>query len=248
VISHVNITEQVEMRMALKQHALLLRDNQEKLEFLSGKLIEAQDQERRRIACDLHDDVSQRLAALVLDVAALQEDTGVLAEGTADALKPVREQLERLSDDVHNLAYQLHPSLLEHAGLQPAIEDHIQQISKRTGLSIVLQARDVPVSLSLDRSTCLFRVLQESLHNIVKHAGATKATVKLSGSSRGMGVSVTDNGKGFHVADKIVHHKGLGLISMQERLRGLNGFLRIHSRPPDGTKVCAWIPVSRAEA
>jgi signal transduction histidine kinase len=90
-------------------------------------------------------------------------------------------------------------------------------------------------------------VLQESLQNIVKHAKATNVTVRLSGSSHGIGLSVTDNGKGFDASDKRAYQKGLGLISMQERLRLLNGFLRIHSRPADGTKVCAWIPFKESQ-
>ena len=94
----------------------------------------------------------------------------------------------------------------------------------------------------LDWSLCLFRVFQESLQNVVKHAKATAVLVKLSGSSKGIGLSVIDNGKGFDVRDKSGHQKGLGLISMQERLRLMNGFLNIHSRAADGTKVCAWIP------
>lgn len=100
----------------------------------------------------------------------------------------------------------------------------------------------------MDHSICLFRVLQESLQNIAKHACATEATVKLSGSSMGVGLSVTDNGKGFDTNDKSAHHKGLGLTSMQERVRLLNGFLHVHSRPAEGTKICAWIPVKKEEA
>ena len=106
-----------------------------------------------------------------------------------------------------------------------------------------LKVNHVPGSLPLAHSTCLFRVLQESLQNIVKHAGATEATVKLSGSSTGVGLSVIDNGKGFDASDKSAHHKGLGLTSMQERLRLLQGLLRVHSRPGGGTKVCGWIPL-----
>lgn len=223
-----------------------LRHHQAQLEDLMGKLITAQESERQRISRDLHDDFSQRVAALVLDVAALERQPPVLPELIPHSLEPVREQLERLADDIHTMAYKLHPSLLEHAGLQPAMEDHIQQVANRTGLRIVLKAREVPNSLSLDQSTCLFRVLQEALHNVIKHANATEATIKLSGSSKGVGVSVMDNGKGFDAIDKSAHQTGLGLISMQERLRLLEGFLRIHSRPSEGTKVCAWIPFKEA--
>jgi two-component system, NarL family, sensor histidine kinase UhpB len=222
-----------------------VRQHGAELEALTRKLFTAQETERQRLARDLHDDVSQRLAALVFDVAALEEHPPGVPEGLTRALQPVRGQLEQLSDDIHNLAYRLHPSLIEHAGLQPAIEDHIEQITKRTGLAIALEARRLPSDLPIEPATCLFRVLQESLHNVAKHAEATAVTVRVSGSTRGVGLSVTDNGRGFNPADD-THHNGLGLVSMQERLRMLNGFLRVHSRPANGTKICAWIPSQEA--
>lgn len=238
-----DITDRKRTEENLRQSQEELRQHRAQLQDLTSKLITAQEQERQRIARELHDDVSQRLAALVFDVASLEQHPPLLPELVGKALEPVREQLERLSDDLHNLAYKLHPSLLEHAGLQPAIEDQVREVTKRTGLSVSLKVNHVPGSLPLDHSTCLFRVLQESLQNVVKHAGATEATVKLSGSSKGVGLSVTDNGKGFDAGDKSAHHNGLGLTSMQERLRLLQGLLRVHSRPGGGTKVCAWIPL-----
>ena len=245
IVTDVNEYKRVEQM--LQQNQLDLHRHRVQLQNLTSKLIKVQEDERQRIARELHDDVSQRLAALVLDVVSLEQQPPLLPELIGKALEPVREQLEQLSDDLHNLAYKLHPSLLEHAGLQPAIEDQVREVTKRTGLSVSLKVNHVPSSLSLDHSTCLFRVLQESLQNVVKHACATEATVKLSGSSKGVGLSVTDNGKGFDASDKSAHHKGLGLTSMQERLRLLNGFLRIHSSPAVGTKICAWIPFKRDE-
>ena len=103
-------------------------------------------------------------------------------------------------------------------------------------------AREVPGTLSPEIATNLFRVMQESLQNVSKHAQATEVMVSLSGSSKGIGLSVRDNGKGFDLESKDARANGLGLVSMQERARGLGGFLRIHSLPRNGTKVCAWIP------
>lgn len=238
-----DITDRKRAEEELRRSQEELQQNRAQLQDLTSKLLTAQEEERQRIARDLHDDFSQRLAALVLDVASLEKQPPLMPQLVVTALEPIRGELERLSDDIHNLAYKLHPSLLKHAGLQAAVEDHIYQVSKRTGVQIVLKAREVPSSLSLDQSTCLFRVLQESLNNVIKHADATEVTVKLSGSSKGVGLSVTDNGTGFDGIDKTANQqKGLGLISMQERMRLQHGFLRIHSRPADGTKVCAWIP------
>jgi signal transduction histidine kinase len=155
-------------------------------------------------------------------------------------LKTIRGHVAQLSDDLHDLAYRLHPSLLEHVGLEVAVRDHIDEFTKRTGLPVQLLVRYLPDTLSVETATNFFRVLQESLQNVSKHAAATEVFVKLSGSSRGIGLSVRDNGKGFDSTSLSAHTKGLGLLSMQERMRLLGGFLRIHSLPGKGTKVCAW--------
>ncbi|MGQ0556794.1 MAG: PAS domain-containing sensor histidine kinase [Nitrospiraceae bacterium] len=238
----VDITERKQAEEALHRNQLELHQQQVQLEELTSKLLVAQEHERQRIARDLHDDVSQRLAALVLEVASLEHYPSTVPGELARALAPLREQLEQLSDDVHTLAYRLHPSLLEHAGLRPAVEEHVHQVSRRTGLPIHLKILDLPDAVPLDQATCLFRVMQESVQNVVKHAQATTVTVQLRGSSKGVGLSVIDNGKGFDSQDLRTHQQGLGLSSMEERLRQLHGFFRIQSRPSHGTKVCAWVP------
>lgn len=237
-----DVTAQKRSEVELQQNHMVLQENRDKLQMLMEKLFAAQDSERQRIARDLHDDFSQRLVALTLDVTALERHPPLMPELIRQALEPIREELAQLSDDLRNLAHRLHPSLLKHAGLRAALEEHIHQAMKRTGLDITLKVRGVPDLLAIDLATCLFRVFQESLQNVAKHANATEVVVKLSGSSKGIGLSVTDNGTGFNHHDKSSHQKGLGLTSMRERLRLLNGFLNIHSRSADGTKVCAWIP------
>lgn len=237
-----DVTVQKRTELALQQNQLVLQEQREELQRLTEQLFKAQDDERQRIARDLHDDFGQRLVALTLDVAVLERHPPLLPELVGKALEPVHEELMQLSDDLRRSAHRLHPSLLKHAGLRAALEEYIDQAMRRTDLHITLKAGEVPVSLPLDRATCLFRVCQESLQNVAKHAHATEVLVKLSGWSKGIGLSVLDNGTGFAVHDKSNHRKGLGLNSMQERLRLLNGFLNIHSRPGHGTKVCAWIP------
>jgi signal transduction histidine kinase len=113
---------------------------------------------------------------------------------------------------------------------------------------VTFTARKAPGTLPPEIATAQFRVMQESLQNVLKHAQATGVTVRLSGSSKGIGLSVRDNGKGFEVESKSTQRAGIGLMSMQERVRLLGGFIRIHSRPGHDTKVCAWIPLSQEGA
>ena len=248
VISHTDISAQVRMALDLKQHVLLLDEKREELEFLTGKLIYTQEQERRRIARELHDDFNQRLAALSVELETIERAPGALPEPIGRHLAAIRGQVGQLSDDLHDLAYKLHPSLLEHVGLEIAIRDHVAEFTKRTGLPVTCTAREVPRIIPPEIATALFRVMQESLQNVFKHAQATDVTVRLSGSSKGIGVSVRDNGKGFEVESNQAHRTGIGLISMQERARLLGGFSRIHSCSEQGTKVCAWVPLSQEGA
>jgi PAS domain S-box-containing protein len=242
VISHMDISKRIQIELELEQHVLMLGKKQKELEFLAEKLLMAQEEERKRISRELHDDFNQRLAALAVELESIERGPIASPELVARQLAAIRVQVGQLSDDLHDLAYRLHPSLLEHVGLEVAARDHVAEFAKRTGLPVTFTAREVPETLSSEVATNLFRVMQESLQNVSKHAEATDVTVRLSGSSRGVGLSVRDNGKGFSGESKNGRTKGLGLVSMHERTRGLGGFLRIHSLPRAGTKVCAWIP------
>jgi PAS domain S-box-containing protein len=242
VISHTDISARVRIARALEEHVLLLGKKREELESLTGKLLEAQEQERQRIARDLHDDFNQRLAALSVELESLERPDTLFPEPVTKRLEVIRGQVGRLSDDLHDLAYRLHPSLLEHVGLEVAVRDHIAEFTKRTGLPVTFTAHKVSEQLSPDVATNLFRVMQESLQNAFKHAQATDVTVRLIGSSKGIGLSVRDNGKGIDFENKNSRMKGLGLVSMQERTRLLGGFLQIQSPLGKGLKVCAWVP------
>ncbi|MDP3089620.1 MAG: PAS domain S-box protein [Nitrospira sp.] len=244
-----DVTAQKQAELALQQSQSVLRENREELQALTEKLLTAQEQERKRIARDLHDDFNQRLAALAVELETIERSSIVhLPEPILRQLARIHAGIGRLSDDLHDLAYNLHPSLLDHVGLEVAMRDHIAEFTKRTGVPVTFTAREAPKALSPDVKTNLFRVMQESLQNVFKHAQANHVTVRLSGSSKGVGVSVRDNGKGFDLEGKDARKKGLGLVSMQERARLLGGFLRVHSLPADGTKVCVWVPRSQEGA
>ena len=230
---------------ALLAEVIERRRAEEELTFLTGKLIQAQEEERRRIARDLHDDFNQRLAALSMELATIERTLVAPPEPIPRQLTAVRGQVVQLSNDLQDLAHKLHPSLLEHVGLEIALRDHVAQFTKQTGLPVTCIVREVPGTLPPEIATALFRVMQESLQNVFKHAKATAVTVRLSGSSKGIGVSVRDNGKGFEVESPSAQRAGIGLVSMHERARLLGGCSRIRSCSTHGTKVCAWIPLSQ---
>ncbi len=245
VLSHLDISERMNMARALEDHVVLLARQQMELESLAGKLMDAQEQERKRIARELHDDFNQRLAVLSVELETIEQALSPSISPAVAQLAGVRAHVSGLSDDLHDLAYRLHPSLLEHVGLEVAMRDHVAEFTARTGLSVHFAAHDVPDRLGLEVATNLFRVMQEGLQNAFKHADASEVIVRLSGSSRGVGLSIRDNGKGFDSSSKSAQIKGLGLLSMKERMRVLRGNLRVHSVPGDGTQVCAWVQRSK---
>ncbi len=233
--SEKDITEQKRAEETLRRQTF-------QLEELTAKLLTAQEQERQRIACELHDDFSQRLAALAVDLGSLLRacppDPPLQAR-----LRTIHEAAGQLADDVHTFAYRLHPSLLEHLGLEAAIRDHIDEFSRRTGLAVQYVRRSIPQTIPLDIATCLYRVAQEGLQNVQKHAEASDVLVRLLGTAGGIGVCIQDNGKGFVYKPGDAHSSGLGLISMKERVRLLKGSFRLRTQPGKGTEIHAWIPL-----
>lgn len=214
------------------------RRAEEELRDLSRRLIRAHEEERALLARELHDDLSQRLAILAIDVGRLELAAG--DEAQAQAMRAVREGLVGLSDDIHSLAYQLHPSVLEELGLVEALRAEGERCAHR-GLHVWAHLDPLPDVVSKEVALCLFRVAQEALSNVLHHAAAKVATVRLRQMDGGLFLAVSDNGVGF-VRD---HPKGgmnLGLLSMRERVRLVNGTLDIESAPGDGTTIVAWVP------
>ncbi|MDH5666407.1 MAG: PAS domain S-box protein [Nitrospira sp.] len=229
---------------ALKLSEAALRGREAELRALNAKLVQVQEEERRRIARDLHDDVTQRLAALTLELHGMKRyaveagcDPSIVSK-----VKGLGESVERLTTDVQQLAHHLHPSILEHAGLEAAAREHADEFSARTGLLTEVLVRDLPKEVPLDQATCLYRVLQESLQNVRKHANASNVLVRLLGTNHGVGICVHDDGQGLE-SKTAGNRKGLGLTSMAERVWSLKGTFRVRTRPDDGTEIHAWVPL-----
>jgi signal transduction histidine kinase len=210
---------------------------------LSGRLLTAHEDERRRLARELHDDLTQRLARLAIDAGGLERGGGrsSVEDGTA---RSMRDELIRLSEDVHALSYQLHPSVLDDLGLVEALKAECDRVSRREPVRVSVEARDVPPELPSDAALCLFRVAQEALRNVVRHARARAVRVSLVPSDGGLRLAVQDDGIGF---DPAASRGGpsLGHASMRERVRLIGGELDIDSAPGRGTTVVAWVPLPR---
>src|SRR5215510_3297227 len=218
------------------------RRAEEAAQELSGRLINAQEEERSRLARELHDDVTQRLALLAID-AGREERSSAPAGNTT--MRAMREGLVRLSEDVHALSYRLHPSILDDLGLTEALKAECERFSRIC--PIHLQADDdIPDRLPHDVALCLFRIAQEALRNIARHAGATRADVRLRRLDGGLQLAVSDNGAGFDPAQRRTR-TSLGHAGMQQRVFFLGGKIHIDSSPGHGTTVVAWVPLLKEE-
>jgi len=207
---------------------------------LAGRLLTAHEDERRRLARDLHDDVTQRLARLAIDAAGLERDApGVPGKVAA---RGVREDLVRLSEDVHGLSYQLHPSVLDDLGLAEGIRAECARVERQDAIAVDVDVDAVTGKLPREPTLCLFRIAQEALRNVVRHAHAHTVGVRLVPDGGGIRLTVRDDGRGFDAAQGNAM-ASLGRISMRERARQAGGSLRIESAPGHGTTVTAWAPL-----
>jgi signal transduction histidine kinase len=215
------------------------------LSNLSGRLMNAQEQERTRVARELHDDVSQRMTFLAIDLARLRE---MLPAGATDAqgqAQGLSDALIALGRDIQGISHRLHSSKVDLVGLSAAAGSFCKEVSSRHDLTIEYIDENVPTRLPEGVAINLFRVLQEALSNAVKHSGARHCRVTLRGSADALNLEVTDDGRGFD-GDAAVKGHGLGLISMQERLKLVNGDVVTESKVGAGTAVRASVPLRPA--
>lgn len=209
---------------------------------LSGMLINAQEKERRRLASEIHDDFSQRLALMALELETAEE---TIVTSPVEAVQQVHNVLNSASEigaDLHTLSHRLHSSTLERLGLAPGATALCKEFAVQQGIEVDLHIDDVPHSVDPDVALCLFRIVQEGLRNMKKHSGAAKAQVRLRRVGNKLFVTVRDEGAGFDVHD-LGGKEGLGIRSMEERADLLGGRFEIHSKPSKGTRIDAWVPL-----
>jgi two-component system CheB/CheR fusion protein len=218
-----------------------LHASRAELRVLAGRLIRSQEDERKRIARELHDDLSQRLSALQLGSADLARQSPLAAPGWASH-QAHQEHLAEIAEAVRRLAYDLHPAILTHLGLRAALKSYCVEFSAREGIDVDFSAQKEPASLHEEVALCLYRVTQESLRNVARHSGAKSVGVSFKRVGRDLHLTIADQGRGFEIhADG--QGEGLGLLSMSERVRLVSGTFRIKSRVGRGTQIEVIVPV-----
>jgi PAS domain S-box-containing protein len=221
-----------------------LRESQRELRALTGRLLQAQETERRRIARELHDDLNQSLSLLAVELDLLgQAPPGAEAAELCGRLDELSARVKQLSSAVHDLSHNLHPSKLEQLGLVAGVRGLCKEQVQAHGLEVEFNHRRMPPSIPDDTVLCLYRIAQEALRNVIKHSGARHVRVELSGSEDGVTLRVADDGVGFDL-DAVDGHEGLGLVSMRERLYLVGGTMVIDSRPSAGTRIDVRVPLS----
>jgi len=215
---------------------------EERVRDLSGRLIHGQEEERRRIARELHDDVNQRLALLAIELEQFARDEGEMGEDVRRRARDLCGLAQSISSDVHRMSHKLHPSKLDHLGLIDAARDFCTEISQHHAIHVDFFHRDIPDRIPSEISLCIFRIIQESLQNVVKHSGAKQAYVGLVGQPGEIRLEISDPGAGFEV-DSVKVKAGLGLVSMRERVRFAGGEMWIRSRRSQGTRIDVKMPL-----
>lgn len=236
-----DVSERRQAEDALRRNEAALRASYLEIQDLAGRLIAAQEAERRRIARELHDDLSQKLALLNIDIEMLERASGTSSAEMSARFRDLSDRAAEIASSVHLLSHELHPSKLEALGLVASIESHCRDIRNQHDVAVEFHSSGVTTSIAPDLALCLYRIVQEALHNVVKHSGADKASVQLTRDRDSLVLHIADPGAGF--APEEHDRTGLGLVSMRERVHYLGGKLVIHSAPGSGTRIGVRVPL-----
>ncbi len=224
-----------------------LRRNRDDMRVLARRLISAHEDERRRIARELHDDLSQRLASVAIDSSMLESEIRPVTESGAAKLAELSDRIRRLSADVHQISRQLHPSILDELGLVKAMQAECDAFQRRSGIALRFEEPSEYRSVAKSTELALYRIMQECLRNIEKHSRAVSARVGLSVSETEISLTVTDTGTGFDPTEQR-EEPGLGMASLKERAGLLGGTISIQSEVGRGTTVTAHLPAKTKES
>jgi signal transduction histidine kinase len=238
-----NVTDRQIAALALKESQEKLHHSHNQIRSLLGRLIDVQESERRRISRELHDDLNQKIATLSIGISHLKRRLPLANEELIEELDELREHTNRLANEIRRLSHQLHPAVLEHLGLVTALESYIGGFIDEERIDVSLTAELGELRVPFQTSICIYRVAVEALRNVSRHSGATSAAISLKRVNGLLELKVSDSGKGFDV-EKLRKDGGLGLVSIEERLRLLQGTCEINSTPQKGTTLVARVPLT----
>jgi signal transduction histidine kinase len=226
-------------------HYKEISDARAELKQLSARLVEAQENERRSISRELHDEVGQALTGVLVEMANLSTHIRNRdLEAVAVKADEIKKLLENAISVVRNMALLLRPSMLDDLGLLPALQWHAREVAKRTGIRVKVAAEQVSEELPEEHKTCVYRIVQEALHNSVRHSGAHNVQVAVRQEEGRLLLSIEDDGLGFNPQQE----RGLGLLGMQERVSYLGGEFQVNSAPGRGTVLSVALPLAGAAA
>jgi signal transduction histidine kinase len=238
------ITERVRAQEALAASEAALRHSHARTRSLAGRLITAQETERTRIARELHDDVSQRLATVAIGLSSLRRGLPAGCAHLDDELQQYQDWAVEMADEIRNLSHELHPGVLRHAGLAAALKSVCCEVERKGGPAVSFEAPEQLEEVPPEIALCLYRVAQETLHNAAIHARARQVLVSLTYHENELELSVRDDGCGFDLA-AARRRGGLGLLSIDERVRLVGGAVELSAAPGRGTTVSVRIPFGR---
>ena len=241
-----DVTDAKFVEQALRDRELKLRHNQTQLRELTARLFSAQEDERRRLARELHDSFNQQIAAMSIQLGSLRQRHPDLLGDIRRELAAIQDGVVQLSNDIRRVSHELHPAALDQLGLVAALKAHCVRVSEQDQLNVAFNCDSLPSRLARQVSVCIFRVAQEALRNVGRHSGSRRAEVTLRRADGGLELCVVDHGKGFEVGG--ARQKGrVGLVGMEERVRPLGGRFSVTSRPGSGTEISVFVPVEPEE-
>lgn len=238
-----DLTEQKKTEAALRDREAAVCCSQVEVRALSERLLHAQDLERQRIARDLHDDITQRLALLAIDIEMLEMDRPQAPRELREAHRALHRRVVEISNEIRAVTHRLHAGALQDIGLPLAAQRYVREFSQRTGLRCTVRVADLPEALPPEMASSLYRILLECLGNVLKHARARHVTVELTCLDAAVHLTVADDGKGFMAETPSGEAEGLGFVSLRERAQMLNGECRVQSHPGQGTIVNVKVPL-----
>ena len=240
----VDITERKNAEDVIRASQAALEASHQEVRSLAGRLIEAQEVERARIARDLHDDVSQQLAGVSIAFSGLKQRLGEshISEELRQEVTLLQQQTLKLARNVRQLSHDLHPAVLQHLGLVKGLTSYCGELGRAHGVAMTCTAVGDFATITPDAALCVYRIAQEALRNVIAHACARSVEVRLLRTSDHVQITIADDGRGFD-ATRARRDAGLGLVSMSERARIIGGVVSIVSAPSEGTRLQATIPM-----